>query len=161
MIKINNFYDIYIHIAPYRIFEDAVKLLPCYGSLSANFNPKSFNGHSVIRWGGLIDPCMRFAKFILTYINSPSEQIKDYEIVEVVRLFMSKDKYEVSIERNYNKNGKKHKITIKTGAVDKYGRPVYCPIDDMKSIIEKMVYEIGITEAEKLCQNYSRFADVR
>ena len=62
MIKINNSfsgvyyssYDIYVHIAPYKNFGDAVKLLPHDGALSANFDPKSFSGHSAIRWGGLM-----------------------------------------------------------------------------------------------------------
>ena len=161
MIKIKNCYDVYVYIAPFDKFEDAVKLLPQYGSLSANFDPKSFSGHSAIRWGGLLHPCMLFAKFIKTYLYVSSSQTTDYEIVEDVRFFMSKDKYEVSIDRNYNRNGKKYKITIKTGAQDKDGRPVYCPEADMKSIIKKMISEIGINEAEKHCDYYSQLADRR
>lgn len=168
MIKIKNSvsgiyyssYDIYVYIAPYKNFGDAVKLLPYYGSLSANFDPKSFSGHSAIRWGGIMHPCVLFAKFIISYIHASREQLKDYEIVEDVRLFMSKEKYEVSIDRNYNRNGKKYKITIKTGASDSNGRAVYCPIDDMKSLITKMISEIGITEAQKHCDYYSTLADL-
>lgn len=167
MIKINNSfsgvyyssYDIYVHIAPYKNFGDAVKLLPHDGALSANFDPKSFSGHSAIRWGGLMHPCMLFAKFIISYINASREQLKDYEYVEDTRIFMSKDKYEVSIDRNYNRNGKKYKITIKTGAVDSNGRAVYSPTDDLKSLINKMISEIGITEAQKHCEYYSSLAD--
>lgn len=151
--------DVYVNIAPYQKFEDAVKLLPHYGSLSANFDPKSFSGHSASRWGGLIHPCVLFAKFIITYLYVSREQLKDYEIIEDVRFFMSKDKYEVSIDRNYNKNGKKYKIIIKTGAVDKNGNPVYSPTADIKALIRKMVSEIGITEAEKHCTYYSTLAD--
>lgn len=168
MIKINNSFsgvyycsnDTYVYIAPYENFEDAVKLLPHYGVLSANFNPKSLSGHSPIRWGGLMHPCMLFAKFIISYIYASREQLKDYEIVEDVRLFMSKDKYEVSIDRNYNRNGKKYKITIKTGAVDRNGRAVYRPTDDLKSLINKMISEIGIIEAQKHCEYYSTLADL-
>lgn len=168
MIKINQSFlnlrypsfDIYVRIAPYANFGDAVKLLPYFGALTANFAPKSFSGHSVIQWSGLMHPCVLFAKFIISYIYASKEQLKDYEIVEDVRLFMSKDKYEVSIDRNYNRNGKKYKITIKTGAVDKNGKPVYSPIDDLKSLIEKMIYEIGINEAQKRCDYYSTLADL-
>ena len=152
-------YDIYVHIAPFKNFEDAVKLLPHYGSLSANYDPKSFNGHSAIRWGELMHPRMLFAKFIISYMYASRELLKDYEFVEDVRFFMSKDKYEVSINRNYNRNGKKYKITIKTGAQDSNGKAVYCPIDDIKSLIRKMISEIGVAEAEKHCAYYSILAD--
>lgn len=168
MIRINNsspggyypIYDIYVHIAPYKNFEDAVKLLPYFGSLSANFAPKSFSGHSASQWGGLMQPCVAFAKFIISYKHASREQLKDYEIVEDVRLFMSKDKYEVAIDRNYNRNGKKCKITIKTGASDSNGRALYCPIDDMESFIRQMICEIGRNEAQKHCEYYSRIADL-
>ena len=163
-IKSNSFgcrYEASVSITPYNNFTDAVKLLPNYGCLSADFNPKSFGGHSAIRWGGLMHPCVLFAKFILTYLSVSKEQLKDYEIVENVRFLMSKDKYEVSIDRNYNKNGKRYKITIKTGAVDSQGRPVYSPSADLKALIAKMILEIGVDEAQKHCEYYSALSDMR
>lgn len=164
MIKIENpyylfGYQIHVSILPFIEFRDAAKLLPYRRWLIADYDPGSLFGHSASRWSGLMEPCILFSKFIISYFHASKEQLKDYEIVEDVRFFMSKDKYEVFFDRDYNRNGKKYKITIKTGAQDSNGNAVYCPIDDMKSFIRKMISEIGFIEAEIICKDYSPFTD--
>jgi hypothetical protein len=105
--------------------------------------------------------CLRFAKFIKTYRNSSPEQLKDYEIVEELKFLWPHTKNEIIIDRNFHDNGKKAKITIKTGATNIAGGAYFACENDIKELIVKMASELGINEAQKKCEYWSAFADAR
>ena len=59
-------YEAFVSIAPYTNFKDALRLFPLGDRISASFK----GGHNINRWDGVMQECLRFAKFIKTYRNS-------------------------------------------------------------------------------------------
>ena len=148
-------YEAFVSIAPYTNFKDALRLFPLGDRITASFK----GGHNNNRWNGVMQECLRFAKFIKTYRNSSPEQLKDYEIVEELKFLWPHTKNEIIIDRNFHDNGKKAKITIKTGATNIAGGAYFACENDIKELIVKMASELGINEAQKKCEYWSAFAD--
>jgi len=150
-------YNVSVSISPYTIFEDAIRLFPINDRIAASFK----GGHNINRWDSVMQECLMFAKFVKTYRCFSSEQLKDYEIIEDVKFFWPSTKNEIIYDRNYHTNNKKAKIIIRTGAESNLGRAYLACEKDVKELIEQMVREIGIYEAQKKCEYWSNFADAR
>lgn len=154
--------EVYVHIHPFNNINDVLGLFPyCYKrAFSANFNIKDGAHNNVLRWGGIMCELMKVAKFHKTLMYNPSI-FADYKIVIENKLFMGSLKYEISLDTNYHENGYKGKITIKTGQPSQSGGGTYLACEnEIKDLVRHMYYDIGSTETEKHCKEYSRFADV-
>lgn len=120
--------------------------------LSADFDPKSINGHSSGRWSCLLADAVKVAKFLTTYYQNPSF-FKDYVVREETSLLKGNHKYSISFDNNYNNNGKKGLFVIKTG-----WNPSNI-IQELEGLIRKMVNEIGVDESSKHADYYSPWTD--
>ncbi len=155
MLKINSLYDVDVYIAPYNNFENALELFPYSNKISASFK----GGHNIDRWSGVLQECLVFAKFIKSYVRACPYNLNGIEVVEEVKFLWPSTKNEIILDRSYRDNGKKAKITIKTGAASSLGGAYLACEDDIKELIMQMAREIGIYEAQKKCDYWSAFVN--
>lgn len=155
-------YKVHVHVRPFNNLKDVLSMFPfSYGRcFEANFNIKDGAHNSAIRWGGIMGELMKVAKFHKTYIYNPS-LFSDYKVVVENKIFWGNLRYKISLDTSYHVNGVKGKITITTGQPSSEWGGTYLACErEIENLIRHMYNDIGLTETEKHCREYSRFADV-
>ncbi len=152
---------VFVHIKPFNNIKDVLSMFPCCykRSFSANFNIKDGAHNNILRWGGIMGELMKVAKFHKTLMYNPSI-FSDYKIVIENKFFMGVLKYEISLDTDFHEDGYKGKITIKTGQPSSDWGTTYLACEkEIENLVRHMYYDIGLTETQKYCQEYSKYAD--
>ncbi len=103
---------------------------------------------------------MKVAKFHKTLMSNRS-LFSDYKIKIENKLLMGSLKYKISLDTNFRENGYKGKITITTGQPSTEWGSTYLACEkEIENLIHNMYYDIGLSETEKYCKEYSKFADI-
>lgn len=154
--------NVHVYIRPFNNIGDILSLFPfSYGRyFEANFNIKGGAHYNVIRWGGIMGELMKVAKFHKTLMANRS-LFSDYRIKIENKLLMGSLKYKISLDTNFHENGYKGKITITTGQPSTEWGSTYLACEkEIENLIRNMYYDIGLSETEKYCKEYSKFADI-
>lgn len=146
-------YNVSILIQPYNSIEVVIRSLlfsniPLY-EITCDFEPKSYYGSSYDDWRNCFPNCIKIAKYFKTFLHTSREEKEKYKIQIENKLLWPNSKYSVIYKKD------KKTILVKTG-----NHPVIPnPESLIRTTLEKMVWDIGINQAQKICNTYSNFID--
>lgn len=145
-------YKISIIIQPYNSIEVVInKLLfnpPLY-EISCNYEPKSYYGNSYDEWRKIFPKCIIIAKYFKTFLNANMEEKEMYKIKVENKLLWPNSKYSITYKKNSNT------LVVKTGNHPNIPNPESL----IRTVLENMIWDIGVNDAQKICNTYSNFID--